>query len=282
MITRHRLLKAVVVITTIAAVAGASPFLKSISEKTCGHYIKGEGQLALCIESVVPWGKDIIQVNGYLENTGPVKLCDLQIEMESPDRLFSIWPEWARDHVIVDNWAPKQSTSIGLTAPYQADGTFPHITVKDFNVCGAASSDEPLAMAVVDIGVVKPPVPAKPEPMEGRRLSSDNINHNHQEHLANHYGRDAAKRVLEAVPPSHPVPPAQSRPIKANECAIYTNGNAELTLCLESIVKWGSDIQQVRALLYRPAASFQTKDRRLFSPSTYLLTSLSFNPCSTT
>ena len=250
MITR-RLLQAGVAITAIAqAIQAASP-LKAISEKTCGVYTKGQGELTLCIESVTKWGTDVVQVNAVLENTGPVKLCDLDLEMENFDTLFSVWPEWAREKMIVDNFAPQKSTGVGLTAPYQPDGSFPHITVKDFSVCGVATR-EPLAMKVVDLDSVKIAGSApQPVPMGGRKLAEKNVNHKHQQHLAAHHSRESAKRALQAPAPTTPVPIAQSRPVMPGECAIFTNGHAELTLCLESVVRWGSDIQQVRSIKNR-------------------------------
>lgn len=32
----------------------------------CGVYHVGSGSMALCIESIIQWGNDVVQVNGYV------------------------------------------------------------------------------------------------------------------------------------------------------------------------------------------------------------------------
>lgn len=39
--------------------------------------------------------------------------------------------------------------------------------------------------------------------------------------------------------------------IPAGKCAVYKNGTAELALCVDSVVEWGKDVQQVRGIIRR-------------------------------
>lgn len=45
-------------------------------------------------------------------------------------------------------------------------------------------------------------------------------------------------------------PQVASQPaIPAGKCAVYKNGTAELALCVDSVVEWGKDVQQVRGII---------------------------------
>ena len=237
-------------------------------EKKCGVYVKDEGKLTLCIESVSHWGDDVVQVNGFLENSGPISLCDVKIKYEDDALVYSAWPEWARVNQWENDFAPKQSTAVGLTAPARPDGSYPHITVTDFNVCGKKSGAVP-AFEVVDLELVKStglPATEIAKTSNSRKLAVrdyiyitaaqavDKSNIHPSAAIGSRlqpkkspYGssREDAKRMLQAPKLSRPVTLDASRPPKAGECALYKNGKAEVALCIDSIVQWGSDRKQV-------------------------------------
>lgn len=47
----------------------------------CAVYQKGAATLAMCADSVVQWGKDTQQVNGFMVNLGKTQLCDVRLEV---------------------------------------------------------------------------------------------------------------------------------------------------------------------------------------------------------
>lgn len=213
----------------------------NLVEKTCGIYKKGEGEVSLCIESVTKWGEDLVQVNGFLENTGRTKLCGLKLDFEDKEKLHSTWPDWA----VTNNWEtdfkPKQATAVGLTAPARKDGSHPQITVQDFNVCGAVKSNEKPTLIKKDLAEVKNV--QTPTPPVGRHLQAEE----EEGGILNRLGNSRAEaKALAAADYSKDLPLEKSRPLKAAECGIYTSGTAELTLCIESMVQWAGAVQQVR------------------------------------
>ena len=73
----------------------------AIAPGKCGIYTRGAAEMAVCIESVVEWGADIKQMNGFLVNHGGVAVCDLIVEPVVPQgaTLASFWPDWALDNL---------------------------------------------------------------------------------------------------------------------------------------------------------------------------------------
>jgi len=252
--------------------AGGNEF----GEKKCGVYTKEEGKMTLCLQSVSQWGSDVVQVNGFLENSGGISLCDVKIQFEEADIAFSAWPEWARVNQWENDFAPKQSTAVGLTAPAKPDGSYPHITLVNFNICGKKSATPP-TLEVVDLADVKRTGTEGAANVNSRRLavreyvyiSPSQANDKRRLHTAEASGRrlaasknpfgssrEEAKRRLQAPQLSKPVAATASRPIKAGECGVYKNGKAELELCIESVVQWGSAIQQVSGHYYATRSNY--------------------------
>jgi len=205
-----------------------------IGEKQCGVYTKGEGKLTLCIESVAQWGTDVVQVNGFLENTGTTKLCDVKVGLESSETLYSVWPEWAHVNSWANDFIPKQVTAVGLTAPARWDRTYPHISVVDFNICGVKSAEPPF-LSVVDLSSIKKT--AVPDSEVARTTNSRRLALRDYIYIA---PSQAIKQ--QGTPSLHP-------PIKAGECGVYTKGDAKLALCLESAIQWGANVNQVSGFL---------------------------------
>ena len=74
------------------------------------------------------------------------------------------------------------------------------------------------------------------------------------------------------TPPPFPPPsaPPQDTHIAPEECGVYKKGKAELALCVEIVVQWGNDMQQVsewRPGLYTPHKRYALGTRR-FHPLT--------------
>lgn len=93
----------------------------------CGVYTRGEAEVAICVDSVVEFGADIKQMNGFLVNYGSVGVCDLIVQPVVPQGavLASFWPDWAVNNLDEIYLEPGLTTAVGTsvrTAPNRTDG----------------------------------------------------------------------------------------------------------------------------------------------------------------
>lgn len=81
----------------------------------CGIYQRGAAEVAVCVESVVEWGADIKQTNGFLVNRGSAAVCDLIVQPVVPPgaTLASFWPDWAVENLQEIYLDPGLTTAIG-------------------------------------------------------------------------------------------------------------------------------------------------------------------------
>lgn len=81
----------------------------------CGIYQRGAAEVAVCVESVVEWGADIKQTNGFLVNRGSAAVCDLVVQPVVPPgaTLASFWPDWAVENLQEIYLDPGLTTAIG-------------------------------------------------------------------------------------------------------------------------------------------------------------------------
>ena len=219
--------------TPAVAVPAARRKLKEgdIDEKQCGIYIKGAGKVMLCIQSIGRWGKDIVQVNGFLENIGRTNLCDVKIGLENADKLYSVWPEWARSSTWVNDFMPRQATAVGLTGHANPDGTFPHITVQDFNICGGGKLEIPPTVQVVPLDSVKDELAVSPE--ASAIANSALVN-----------GGKQIKASLGLIPDV-----AKGAAVEPGECATYSDGAASIRLCIDKPHPWYDDVVHVAGVV---------------------------------
>jgi hypothetical protein len=233
--------------TTVGAVSmhGGAPtgtgVAPAIPEGQCGLYTKGDGQLALCVESVLRWG-ELIQVNGFLQNVGKAKACNIKVGFSGADTYYSIWPEWVSNATWQNDYAIGQVTAVGLTAQARADGTKPSVYVDNFQACGDDFRTAP-TMTLVPLSSVK-----APEGAVSRRLFAWPWQHARAaQQLAANATTDA-NATANATAVSAPAA-VVSKALAAGECGVYSLGKAAVALCIESIVQWGQDVQQVNGFL---------------------------------
>ena len=195
----------------------------AIPEGKCGVYTSGTGKLSLCIESVLDWGTDLTQVNGYLENTGDVKLCAVKVALGgAPEGFHSVWPEWVREGTWEKDYQPKQISAVGLTVPYKVGAPAPTIKVESFTTCGDEAKAAPIAFQLVDISDLK---------RVGAVSAVDQI-------------RTPAKQAQQ-VPPAAPGANREAGTAAAGRCTTYGRGYAKLVFCVDAPAQWGKDIVQV-------------------------------------
>jgi len=197
-----------------------------IGEKQCGIYTKGAGKALLCIESIAHWGADIVQVNGFLENSGRTNLCDVKIGFDDAEKLYSVWPEWARSSTWVNDFMPRQATAIGLTGPAEADGSFPHIVIQDFNICGGGKLDVPPTVQIVSLDEVKDTLSP-----EASVISN------------------SGKAITDVLGLKNAPQAPAGTPVSPGECTTYKDGDASLRLCLEEPQQWYDDVVHVAGYL---------------------------------
>ena len=229
-------------------------------EGQCAIYTKpamgtDEAQATLCVESVLRWGADIVQVNGLLLNTGKASLCTVRMVAEQDAQYLSMWPRWVLQGHHKDNFQPGESIAVGLTSPARADGSRPALALENFDICGHPSTAD----------VVRDPATGKvvrPSPLEVVIVSMDDL-------LGVAEAKDVAKQqqlsdteTAAAVEEERQVSDTSAgtkldasgaipkqMAIPAGVCGIYRKGEAELALCSESLVTWGKDVQQLNGFM---------------------------------
>lgn len=85
----------------------------------CGVYTRGAAEVAICVDSLVTFGTDLTQLNGFLVNRGGVGLCDLIVRPVVPEGAFlaSFWPDWALDNLQDIYLDPGLTTAVGTSLP---------------------------------------------------------------------------------------------------------------------------------------------------------------------
>jgi hypothetical protein len=48
----------------VSMAGGMDAAVAGLKEGQCGVYTKGDAKLGLCVESVIVWGSDVVQVRG--------------------------------------------------------------------------------------------------------------------------------------------------------------------------------------------------------------------------
>ncbi|GAB5031510.1 Hypothetical protein NocV09_00600630 [Nannochloropsis oceanica] len=236
-------------------------------EGQCAIYTKpatgtDRAQATLCVDSVLRWGTDIVQVNGLLLNTGKAPLCTVRMAAEHDAQYLSLWPRWVLQGHHKDNFRPGDSIAVGLTSPARPDGSRPALALENFDICGHPSTAD----------VVRDPTTGeivRPSPLEVVIVSMDDL-------FGKVEAKTVAKQLLqqeqkqeqqtETVPAaveeerqvsdtsagtkldaSGAVPEQMAIPVGV--CGIYRKGEAELALCSDSLVTWGRDVQQLNGFM---------------------------------
>ncbi len=232
-----------------AAAAAALVASTQLQEGECAVYTKPSlgtyAQAALCVESVIRWGTQVVQVNGLLVNSGMSPLCGVRMGVEKEAQYFSMWPRWALQGHVKDNLKVGDSIAVGLTSPGRADGSFPSLFLENFDVCGHPTHDDVVRDAVGQI--------ISPSPLEAVVVRVDDF-------LGRPEPKDIAKQQINTetkpvtdtsvgtkLDASGAIPDQLAIP--AGTCGMYRKGAAELALCSESLVTWGKDVQQLNGFM---------------------------------
>lgn len=158
-------------------------------------------------------------------NTGKVTLCDVKLKaVTGSDQVYSFWPDWAENASYEVYFNPQQMTAVGMTA-LPSEKT-PYVEVASFRDCSAPvkAATEPLSsFTTVPIENVQPPAAVEElVTIPGATATPSGKKNENQK-----------RRTL-----------AQDE-IPEGKCALYTIGKGTLALCVESIIKWGTDSTQV-------------------------------------
>eukprot|EP00624_Nannochloropsis_granulata_P000477 evm.model.NODE_11814_length_25847_cov_20.343870.1 len=233
-------------------------------EGQCAIYTKpatgtDQAQATLCVESVLRWGTDIVQVNGVLLNTGNAPLCTVRMAAEHDAQYLSLWPRWVLQGRHKDNFRPGESIAVGVTSPARPDGSRPALALENFDICGHPSTAD----------VVRDPATGeivRPSPLEVVIVSMDDL-------FGQAEAKTVAKQLVQQEQQTETVPAAavkeerqasdtsagtkleasgavpEQMAIPAGVCGIYRKGEAELALCSDSLVTWGKDVQQLNGFM---------------------------------
>jgi len=233
-------------------------------EGQCAIYTKpamgtDEAQATLCVESVLRWGSDIVQVNGLLLNTGKAPLCTVRMAAEQDAQYLSMWPRWVLQGHHKDNFQPGESIAVGLTSPARADGSRPALALENFDICGHPSTADvvrdpttgevvrpsPLEVVIVSmvdlLGAAEPKDVAKQQVQEQQQTETTPAAAVEEERQVSDTSAGTKLDASGAIPKQMAIP--------AGVCGIYRKGEAELSLCSESLVTWGEDVQQLNGFM---------------------------------
>lgn len=217
---------------------GATPEQLAIPAGVCGVYRKGAAELSICSESVVTWGQDVQQLNGFMMNTGNRTICDIRIRPALPsasETPYSLWPDWASDASYEVFFDPGQMTAVGMTGP--PTNTTPYIEIVSFRDCKDAAEMATSALSsfsTVPIETVQPPSPQE-------ELTSIPV-------AVPIPSTEAAKEGFDDMLPE-PVGEESMDTIREGWCALHTIRSSTMALCLESIIHWGTTLVQVNTFL---------------------------------
>ena len=203
---------------------------------------------------------------GFLFNNGTAEICDLKLAPVNAPGLTAFWPDWAGAGASYEKFFNlKQMTAVGLTSLPNKDGSMPSFEVVGMRACGPkggkeekedkleegssslllsrkiALADSPMLPPVVEKeedkvpteGGVATAVPSAP----GRKLQQEEEGGEEGGEAEVIVGRKAEDLTFQ-------------RALVQGECAVYVNGTAALTLCLESISEPSGSLSLLKGFMY--------------------------------
>ncbi len=178
------------------------------------------------------------QVVGFLYNNGTAEICDLKLKPVNAPGLSAFWPDWAGAGASYERFFNlKQMTAVGMTTVPNVDGTLPTVEVVSMRPCteGEVAPVTTLLLTrkiAIEDSPMLPPAEAE---MEAEATAPAGV-------------AGMGRRALQANAAKQEL--TFAAPLEAQECAVYQNGTAILTLCLESVSAPSGSLTLVKGFLY--------------------------------
>jgi hypothetical protein len=223
------------------------------------------GSRALLTTLTLPPSLPPSQLVGFLFNNGTAEICDLKLAPVNAPGLTAFWPDWAGAGASYEKFFNlKQMTAVGLTTLPNKDGSMPSFEVVGMRDCGPKEGKEDKLqkgsslllsrkIALADSPML-PPVEEEKEEEEAKEdevvAAADATVVPSARKLQMEEDGEEEGGEAEVIVGVKAEDLTFQRALVQGECAVYTNGTAALTLCLETVSQPSGSLSLLKGFLY--------------------------------